>query len=310
MPDDQHLMQQYLMMQQQQQGQMGGMPMGADMSGMAMSGVPNMNGMMAERPIRKPVQPGFSGPKGGTQPCSIHGKKRGMANLKEDGAGGFCCAPGFECQVSPAEGGPRKKFKICQHWQQGRCGKGTACTFAHGEEEIGAIVDPNAIADGGKLVLSGDWYCPGCNDHQFARNTECRKCGQPNPNNGGVGNNVGGAWPLEQKMVGDVAPGEPTMACALHGTTRGVMSLTSDGLGGVRCKPGMECNAVALSAGGKGAPSFYSGKKWKMCMYFEQGACQKGVACDFAHSPEEMGQASASGGKGGGKDAGARFAPY
>lgn len=27
----------------------------------------------------------------------------------------------------------------------------------------------------------GDWYCPGCNDLQFRRNTSCRKCGTPNP---------------------------------------------------------------------------------------------------------------------------------
>jgi len=28
----------------------------------------------------------------------------------------------------------------------------------------------------------GDWYCPQCNDLQFARNASCRKCGEPNPN--------------------------------------------------------------------------------------------------------------------------------
>mmetsp|Transcript_86270 Transcript_86270/g.180501 ORF Transcript_86270/g.180501 Transcript_86270/m.180501 type:complete len:414 (+) Transcript_86270:450-1691(+) len=31
----------------------------------------------------------------------------------------------------------------------------------------------------------GDWVCPECNDLQFARNTQCRKCGMPNP--GGCG---------------------------------------------------------------------------------------------------------------------------
>lgn len=30
----------------------------------------------------------------------------------------------------------------------------------------------------------GDWYCPQCNDLQFARNTSCRKCGAPNPGEG------------------------------------------------------------------------------------------------------------------------------
>merc|ERR1740130_2586574 len=28
----------------------------------------------------------------------------------------------------------------------------------------------------------GDWFCPNCNDLQFAKNNVCRKCGTPNPN--------------------------------------------------------------------------------------------------------------------------------
>merc|ERR1719199_693772 len=27
----------------------------------------------------------------------------------------------------------------------------------------------------------GDWLCPSCGDHQFARNMQCRKCGEANP---------------------------------------------------------------------------------------------------------------------------------
>ena len=33
----------------------------------------------------------------------------------------------------------------------------------------------------------GDWDCPECGDHQFARNTECRQCGEPKPLDGGGG---------------------------------------------------------------------------------------------------------------------------
>jgi len=36
-----------------------------------------------------------------------------------------------------------------------------------------------------QMVRAGDWYCPACNDLQFARNTHCRRCGQPNPSGGG-----------------------------------------------------------------------------------------------------------------------------
>lgn len=29
---------------------------------------------------------------------------------------------------------------------------------------------------------AGDWNCEQCNDHNYARNTKCRQCGNPNPN--------------------------------------------------------------------------------------------------------------------------------
>lgn len=33
----------------------------------------------------------------------------------------------------------------------------------------------------------GDWNCPACGDHQFARNTHCRRCGAANPFGSGDG---------------------------------------------------------------------------------------------------------------------------
>merc|ERR1711957_452406 len=33
-------------------------------------------------------------------------------------------------------------------------------------------------------VKAGDWICPGCGDHQYARNDECRKCSTPKPTEG------------------------------------------------------------------------------------------------------------------------------
>mmetsp|Transcript_9403 Transcript_9403/g.15180 ORF Transcript_9403/g.15180 Transcript_9403/m.15180 type:complete len:384 (+) Transcript_9403:53-1204(+) len=41
----------------------------------------------------------------------------------------------------------------------------------------------------GQKALPGDWYCPGCNDLQFARNAECRRCGTPK--NASAGGSVG-----------------------------------------------------------------------------------------------------------------------
>lgn len=41
----------------------------------------------------------------------------------------------------------------------------------------------SAIAgrDSGDNMKPGDWFCPNCNDLNFARNAECRKCQAPNP---------------------------------------------------------------------------------------------------------------------------------
>merc|ERR1712061_26808 len=30
-------------------------------------------------------------------------------------------------------------------------------------------------------MRDGDWLCPSCSDHQFAKNISCRKCGEPRP---------------------------------------------------------------------------------------------------------------------------------
>merc|ERR1712217_15012 len=30
-------------------------------------------------------------------------------------------------------------------------------------------------------IKEGDWACPSCGDHQFARNEKCRKCETPKP---------------------------------------------------------------------------------------------------------------------------------
>eukprot|EP00747_Dinoflagellata_sp_TGD_P049006 gnl/TRDRNA2_/TRDRNA2_145952_c0_seq2.p1 gnl/TRDRNA2_/TRDRNA2_145952_c0~~gnl/TRDRNA2_/TRDRNA2_145952_c0_seq2.p1 ORF type:complete len:238 (+),score=42.74 gnl/TRDRNA2_/TRDRNA2_145952_c0_seq2:58-714(+) len=62
--------------------------------------------------------------------CSLHGKMRSMQSLMDNGAGGFQCAPGMECKV-------QTKTKLCTFWQEGMCNMGSACRFAHGDEEIG-----------------------------------------------------------------------------------------------------------------------------------------------------------------------------
>lgn len=33
----------------------------------------------------------------------------------------------------------------------------------------------------GVAMAAGDWACPGCGDHQFAKNASCRRCGTSKP---------------------------------------------------------------------------------------------------------------------------------
>lgn len=35
-------------------------------------------------------------------------------------------------------------------------------------------------------MRAGDWLCPNCEDHQFAKNTHCRKCNTVKPGEEGV----------------------------------------------------------------------------------------------------------------------------
>ena len=55
------------------------------------------------------------------------------------------------------------------------------------ETELGQAMPPEAMstrfeqANYSTMGQKHDWKCPSCGDHQFAKNTMCRKCGEPKP---------------------------------------------------------------------------------------------------------------------------------
>lgn len=53
---------------------------------------------------------------------------------------------------------------------------------ARGHEE--GIARPTATI---QPMMPGDWVCPRCGDHVFARNPACRRCATPKPEDAGVG---------------------------------------------------------------------------------------------------------------------------
>lgn len=189
---------------------------------------------------------------------------------------------------------PGFKSKMCTRWMAGYCEKGESCTFMHGEQDwaggevcneigerkqmgrVGNIDididkwldqfniqehaanlfrlltreqqnsvlargslhdarDPTAVLihrmsvakqDPEPRVSSkpGDWYCPNCNDLQFARNRVCRRCQTPNPE--------------------EIATGR--------------------------------------------SPITMGNFKTRMCQHLIAGKCDRGTACTFAHSEEEL----------------------
>mmetsp|Transcript_106594 Transcript_106594/g.340063 ORF Transcript_106594/g.340063 Transcript_106594/m.340063 type:complete len:181 (-) Transcript_106594:53-595(-) len=114
-----------------------------------------------------------SGASGGedTMVCSAHGKKRSAGNLMDDGNGGVCCSPSSQCNVGGGAG----------DWSSG---KGGGAAWSAGGGGCGWSAGGGGGGGGGPDMKPGDWACPGCGDHQFARNTECRKCGTGNPSGG------------------------------------------------------------------------------------------------------------------------------
>lgn len=197
-------------------------------------------------------------------------------NLVSNGAGGMRCSAGHECKGATCGGGA----EFVATWQGG----GQA--GCKGKGKWGEAPDESGF-------MEGDWSCPGCGDHQFARNMECRKCQTPNPGGAATEKKVlrmqaqsswamnmvadnaaamnwqnphigkgGGAAKNGWNNLGGGAAGDVNL-CSTHHKRRTVKNLIDDGNGGMCCAPGNECqeNVSPHSAGGK-AKGAAKGKGW------------------------------------------------
>merc|ERR1740123_1347847 len=62
---------------------------------------------------------------------------------------------------------------------------------------------------GGGNMKPGDWMCPSCGDHQFAKNPACRKCGATKPEGAGdAGGGMGMMGGMMGGMGGGMKPGD------------------------------------------------------------------------------------------------------
>lgn len=212
---------------------------------------------------------------------------------------------GFGKQAAPQPGWgvpllTFKKTKVCTHFLAGTCHKAAACTFAHGEHELGMPQGAPAtfgqqagpaMGGGGfkKTKLCKHYeegFCPRGDSCSFAHGEE--QLGTPS----GMASTFGQAGP---PMGGGFAGGHKKSKLCTHFETG-------------FCPRGDSCNfAHGEEQLGSPQAGFNAGPpvKTKICTHFTEGTCTRGASCSFAHSEEELGSpqgvGGASGPKGGGK---------
>ncbi|CAE7486411.1 unnamed protein product [Symbiodinium sp. CCMP2456] len=234
--------------------------------------------------------------------CSVHGKKRSR-DAMIDGAGGFVCQPGKECKVTG-----NTKHVPCTFWQAGKCTKGENCNFSH---------DPNAIAAALATGDNGWGKGKGKGSKGWAQDPgQGWEASQGQAWEASQGWDEGQGWDAAQgwdswggygaygkngwmskgmqmmqakgmmgkgksKGYGAYGPvkGGGTFLCCVHHKNRSASAMVEVAPGQYQCRPDSECKG----AGGA------SKIKTAMCKFHMEGRCTKGIACNFAHGPEEIG---------------------
>lgn len=79
----------------------------------------------------------------------------------------------------------------------------------------------------GVIKKSGDWICNACNDYQFARNDNCRNCGNPKSNvNESVDNNECVVCMELNKNTGFLHSDGVAHTCCCEGCAKEIMNTT------------------------------------------------------------------------------------
>lgn len=122
------------------------------------------------------------GPKGGSNASMMEG------DWICDSCGDHQFARNVACRKcgAPKSGGSTEAAPF-----SGRMNKANQIPGAFGMGSNASFGDFGGGGGSAQPTIPGDWNCPACGDHQFARNQACRKCGAPK-SGAGAGAAVGG----------------------------------------------------------------------------------------------------------------------
>mmetsp|Transcript_90038 Transcript_90038/g.157283 ORF Transcript_90038/g.157283 Transcript_90038/m.157283 type:complete len:268 (-) Transcript_90038:89-892(-) len=204
------------------------------------------------------AQANFSGgkkarqtPDSGVVVCSVHNKSRSLKSMTDDGYGGMCCAPGYECQIGSSDGSGSKKAEgVCQ-----------VCSVHGKKRSPQSLVSDGA---GGMCCAPGMTCQLKTTDDDAGGATEQHEC------------SVHGKMRSMQSLVEDGQGGykcSPGMQCQMGGFPKGKS-------GSSKMPPGMMNPMMMMmmqqmrqmSVGGKGGGRG-KGKGSKTCKWCMQGEC-------------------------------------
>jgi len=260
--------------------------------------------------------------------CSVHGKKRTVQNLEDDGAGGQKCVAGCECDALTIQGkGGRPGDWLCPF-----CGENQ---FARNEECRQCFTpkpDSKGGGKGGWKSGKGDWDPVASSKGAWGSSSDGWSGGGWGGKGGGkgggggsdpmammmkimssMGGGGGGGWGDSGSSWGDSGSswgssgswggggkgggkGEQwgNVVCSLHGKKRSTNNMEDDGEGGMKCATGSECDRAALGKGSGPQPGDWT------CPSCADDNFARNTKCRKCAAPNPDGD----GGKG------ARAAPY
>lgn len=162
-------------------------------------------------------------------------------------------------ELPTQRGAPDVKKTLCKFFLIGTCDKGSQCTWAHGEHELG---QPIQVAVGEVSIHQAPAF-------------------------------GGNAFGVFDKQVGFSGPPGPLVQSMGPNAKRTICKFWEQG----SCTRGADCTFAHGSAdlaevnGGRVHQESVAavGTKRTICKFWVEGACTKGAVCSFAHGEEEIG---------------------